>query len=113
MPEHFYAEVLGVVRRRLVVDKIVTEPQATAALGRLRQWHLHRAAVEPLIEHAWRYRNNMTAADALYVGLAEVLGGHQLTADNKLVGAPSFPPKVNVLRLPIERRRVGHETAGG
>jgi hypothetical protein len=68
--------------------------EATAALRRLRQWQIHRAAVGPLIEHAWRYRNNMTAADALYVGLAEVLGAHLLTADNKLVGAPTFPEGV-------------------
>ncbi len=102
VPEHFYAEVLGVVRRRLIVDKMITEAQATAALGRLRQWHLHRAAVEPLIEHAWRYRDNMTAADALYVGLAEGLGAHLLTADNKLVGAPTFPADVQVLRLAVD-----------
>ncbi len=101
VPEHFYAEVLGIVRRRLVVDKMITEAQATAALGRLRQWHLHHAAVEPLIEHAWRYRSNMTAADALYVALAEVIGAHLLTADLKLVSAPTFPPSVRVLRLPI------------
>ena len=101
-PEHFYAEVLGVVRRRLVVDKMIMEPQATAALERLHQWHLHRAAVEPLIGHAWRYRNNMTAADALYVGLAEVLGADLLTADNKLAGAPTFPADVQVLRLALD-----------
>jgi predicted nucleic acid-binding protein len=101
VPEHFYAEVLGVVRRRLVIDTLITEAQASGALGRLQRWHVHRAAVEPLIERAWRYRHNMTAADALYVALAEVVGAHLLTADMKLVSAPTFPPSVPVLRLPI------------
>ena len=35
VPEHFYAEVLGVLRRQLLIEKVITEPQATAALARL------------------------------------------------------------------------------
>ena len=101
VPEHFYAEVLAVIRRRLVIDRLITESHAVSALDRLQSWHVRRAAVQPLIEHAWRYRHNMTAADALYVALAEVVGAHLLTADVKLVGTPTFPSSVMVLRLPI------------
>ena len=43
----------------------------------------------------------MTAADALYVALAEEIGGDLLTDDYKLVAAPNFPPGVNVLQLPV------------
>ncbi len=42
----------------------------------------------------------MTAADALYVALAEHLGADFLTDDHKLVDGPTFPRHVNVLRLP-------------
>jgi predicted nucleic acid-binding protein len=101
VPEHFYAEVLGVIRRRLVIDKSISEAQAASALGRLRRWHLRHAAVEPLIDAAWTYRHNMTAADALYVALAERIGGSLLTADERLASAPTFPPTVPVLRLPL------------
>jgi predicted nucleic acid-binding protein len=100
VPEHFYAEVLAVLRRRFLVEGKVTESQATAAVDRLGSWHLHRASVQPLIPAAWRYRHNMTAADALYVALATDLPAAFLTDDVRLVEAPTFP-QLNVLRLPI------------
>jgi predicted nucleic acid-binding protein len=100
VPEHFYAEVLGVLRRQLLVEKIITEAQATAAVARLRGWRLHHASVAPLVDAAWAYRHNMTAADAVYVALAEHLGAHFLTDDYKLVDGPTFPRRVNALRLP-------------
>lgn len=100
VPEHFYAEVLGVLRRRLLIERRVTEAQAAAALDRLRAWHLHHAAVAPLVDAAWHYRHNMTAADALYVALAEHLDARLLTDDHKLVDSPTFPSRIDVLRLP-------------
>jgi predicted nucleic acid-binding protein len=101
VPEHFYAEVLGVLRRRFLIEKTITESQATAAVGRLGSWHLHRASLAPLIPIAWRYRHNMTAADALYVALAEEIDGDLLTDDYKLASAPNLPPELNVLMLPV------------
>ena len=101
VPEHFYAEVLGVLRRRFLIERTIRESQATAAVRRLGLWHLHRASVAPLVPLAWKYRHNMTAADALYVALSEEIGGDLLTDDYKLVASPSFPPGVNVLQLPV------------
>ena len=46
----------------------------------------------------------MTAADAIYVVLAEHLGADFLTDDDKLVDGPTFPRYVNVLRLPPGRQ---------
>ncbi|MBK9178438.1 MAG: type II toxin-antitoxin system VapC family toxin [Acidimicrobiales bacterium] len=88
VPDHFYAEVLGVLRRRLVGERSITETEAASAVARPRDWHLRQAAVQPLIDQAWRHRHNMTAADALYVALAELLRvglGH-------LTGAPQPSP---------------------
>lgn len=99
VPEHFYAEVLAVLRRRLLIERIITEAEASAAVSRLRSWHLHKASVAPLIDAAWTYRHNMTAADAIYVVLAEHLGADFLTDDHKLVDGPTFPKRLNVLRL--------------
>ncbi len=48
----------------------------------------------------WAYRHNMTAADALYVVLAEHLDADFLTDDHNLVDGPTFPRTVNVLRIP-------------
>lgn len=41
----------------------------------------------------------MTAADALYVVLAEHLGADFLTDDHHLAESPTFPRGVKVLRL--------------
>ena len=101
VPEHFYAEVLGVLRRRFLIEKTITESQATAAVGRLGLWHLKRASVAPLVSVAWKYRHNLTAADALFVALAEEVNGALLTDDYKLAAAPNLPSELNVLMLPV------------
>jgi len=41
----------------------------------------------------------MTAADALYVVLAEQLSADFLTDDHSLVDGPTFPRRLKVLRL--------------
>lgn len=101
VPEHFYAEVLSVIRRRLLIEKTLTEAQATTAVTRLQGWHLHRASIGPLTNAAWSYRFNMTAADAFYVALAVHIGADFLTDDHRLAGSPTFPRGVKVLRLPL------------
>lgn len=52
VPEHFYAEVLGVLRRQFLVAKVISEAQATTAVARLRSWRLHQASVAPLLDAA-------------------------------------------------------------
>ena len=56
VPEHFYVEVLAVIRRRMLIEKTITEVQATAAVARLRSWRLRKASVAPLVQAAWAYR---------------------------------------------------------
>ena len=101
VPEHFYAEVLAVLRRQSVIEKVLSEAKATTVLGRLKAWHLHKASVAPLVDAAWAYRHNVTAADSLYVVLTEHLGAYFLTDDHNLVDGPTFPRSINVLRLPL------------
>ena len=100
VPEHFYAEVAGVLRHQLVVARAITDAQANVALERLRRWHLRRSSVAALIAVAWGFRHNMTTADAIYVALAVELGAMFISDDHKLLAAPNFPSTVNVLRLP-------------
>jgi hypothetical protein len=45
----FYAEVLAVVRRRLVIDRLITESRSATAVDGRRRWHVHRVVVAPLI----------------------------------------------------------------
>ena len=70
VPQHFYAEVPGALRHQTVFANILTEDQTAVALGRLRRWHLHQAAVPPVLDAAWAFRHNLRAADAIYVALA-------------------------------------------
>jgi predicted nucleic acid-binding protein len=99
VPEHFYSQLLGALRRQLLGQKL-SESQASVAVARLGGWHLRHASVAPLVQGAWSYRHNLTAADALNVALAEQLGASFLTDDHRLVQAPRFPSHVPVLRLP-------------
>lgn len=94
VPEHFYAEALGVLRRQLIVERKITNEQAQQAVARLDAWPLNRSMLRPLIVNAWAYRNNITAPDAFYVELAARLGGLLLTADNKLANSPVLPVSV-------------------
>ncbi len=96
VPEHFYA---GGPRRAALA---ASRSKALRVPGdrRLGGWHLRHASVAPLVQAAWNYRHNLTAADALYVALAEQLGASLLTDDHRLAQAPTFPSHVPVLRLP-------------
>jgi len=46
-----------------------------AALDDYRALDLQRHAHEPLLERVWELRDNLTAYDAVYVALTEVLEG--------------------------------------
>ena len=100
VPEHFFVEVIGALRRQLIVEKVINEDQARAALARLRRWHVHRASVRPLGDAAWNYRHNVAVADAVYIALAHHLSAAFLTDDHNLANTPTLPRHVEVLTLP-------------
>lgn len=99
VPEHFYFEVAGVIRHQTVVSRTLTEQAALTVLDRLDRWHLRQAQPGPMITGAWRFRHNMTMADAIYVALADELGAALLTDDHRLANAPGFPTNVRALTL--------------
>lgn len=99
VPEHFYVEVAGVIRHHTVVTRMLTEQAAVTVLDRLDRWHLRQAQPGPLLAAAWRFRHNMTMADAVYVALATELWAALLTDDHRLANAPGFPANVRALTL--------------
>jgi predicted nucleic acid-binding protein len=101
VPEHFYVEVLGVLRHQSVITRTISPDRPELAVDRLRRWHLRQAAVAPRLHAAWSRRHNMSAADAVYVALAEHLSAALLTDDHRLIGAPKFPSSVAVVQLPL------------
>lgn len=101
VPEHFYVEALGVLRHQSVITSTINPTRAEQGVDRLRRWHLRQAAVAPLLLAAWARRHNMSAADAVYVALAEQLDASFLTDDHRLAGSPTFPGTAPVIRLPM------------
>lgn len=58
-----------------------------------------RHAQEPLLTRVWALRQNLTACDAVYVALAEVLDATLLTCDARLSGAPGVEGLVDLVQL--------------
>jgi len=50
-----------------------------------------------LLGRAWELRYNLSAYDACYVALAEVLGARLVTADQSLVRAPALAIPLTVV----------------
>ena len=80
--------------RRYVREGEIDVDTAETALDDLRTLDLQRHAHEPLLERVWELRKNLTAYDAVYVALAEVLDGVVLTCDRRLAHAPGMTRRV-------------------
>jgi len=93
-PELIDAELLSVLRRLVLADKL-REGHALQALATADRLGLRRHPSRSLWPRAWELRTNLSAYDALYVALAERLDSPLLTAEARLARAPG-------LRCPIE-----------
>ena len=80
--------------RRYVREGEIDPDAADEALDDLRALDLQRHAHEPLLDCVWELRKNLTAYDAVYVALAEVLGGVLLTCDRRLSQAPGLSRRI-------------------
>ena len=89
VPEHYYAEVAGALRRAELRSE-VPPARVARALNQLREAALYSVALSPLLAEAWERRKSMSVADALYVILAKHLDASLVTADIKLTRAPSL-----------------------
>jgi predicted nucleic acid-binding protein len=92
-PHLIDSEVLQVLRRR---EHSAPEASATA----LRVWEQLSIIRYPscgYLGRIWQLRNNLTAYDASYVALAELLGTALLTADARISRAPGISCPVVLL----------------
>lgn len=90
VPEHYFTEVAGVLRRCEINGRYPTA-RVQAALDRLITGPTSNVAVKPLLSEAWTMRHNLTIADALYVVVAIHAGAALATADLRLANAPNLP----------------------
>jgi predicted nucleic acid-binding protein len=89
VPEHFFAEVAGALRRAELRGGVLNA-RVAQAMTSLSTAPLRRVQVRPLLADAWSKRANLTIADALYVVLAEHLDATLVTADINLSNAPTL-----------------------
>ena len=95
-PELLDAEVMHVVRRRVLRGELSSSAGASA-LADLAALAIERHSHRPLLQRAFALRDNATAYDALYIALAEVLEVPLLTRDAALAGVPGVTVPVEVI----------------
>jgi predicted nucleic acid-binding protein len=89
VPEHYFVEVAGALRRA-ALNGDATHERVDRAFSMLDRAVVLRAQVRPLLVDAWARRSSMTVADALYVVLAEHIGASLVTADWRLARSPGL-----------------------
>src|SRR5690242_1896509 len=85
------------VLRGLVAKKSIGRRLAERALSEFIQAPIRRYGHIGLLDRIWRLATNLTAYDASYVALAELLGADLLTVDKRLAGSPGIRCRVEVL----------------
>lgn len=100
-------EVAQVLRRYVQSGDLGAE-RAAESLDALAHWRIARYPHHHFISRIWDLRHNLTAYDAVYVVLAEVLGAPLLTCDGRLVKAPGHRARVELVR-PFDTESSGEE----
>jgi predicted nucleic acid-binding protein len=89
-------EVTQVIRRYAAIGELDIE-RGRAALDDLGEFPLRRYPHSFLLPRVWELRNNLTAYDAVYVALAEVLDAPLLTRDRHLAAAAGHHAQVELV----------------
>ncbi len=85
------------VARRYERARSLTGSRARQLLSDLLDLELTRYPHDVLLPRAWQLRANLTVYDAVYVTLAEALGGALLTCDARVARAPGHRARVELV----------------
>ncbi len=85
------------VLRRYVREKIITAERGQEALEDLADLPLNRYPHDFLIPRVWELRATLTAYDAVYVALAELLIAPLLTCDGGIASSSGHSANVEVV----------------
>jgi predicted nucleic acid-binding protein len=89
-------EVAQVIRRCVVAGDL-QDHRGRAAIHDLGLLGIERYAHSPFLPRIWALRDNLTAYDAAYVALAEMLDAPLVTLDARIAGAPGHRARVEVI----------------
>jgi predicted nucleic acid-binding protein len=95
-PHLLDVEVAQVIRR-FAADREIDAERGRTALADLADFPLHRYPHDFLLPRVWDLRRNLTAYDAIYVALAEVLDAPLLTRDKRLATAPGHHARIELV----------------
>ena len=97
-PELMYVEVLSVLRRAVLAERL-KEERALLAIHCLVRWPVDRLSNRDLALSAWQYRRTVSAYDAIYLAAARTCDIPLLTADARLSRAPGLGVAVHNVRI--------------
>ncbi len=95
-PHLIDSEVASGMRHRVSAQTLAADA-GWVALDSWRRLGMTRYPVFSLLERIWDLRDNLSAYDASYVALAELLGCSLLTADARLSRAPGMRCPITVV----------------
>lgn len=95
-PHLLDVEVTQVLRRYALSGQLSAD-RGREALIDLADLPMTRYPHDLLLQRVFELRENLTAYDAVYVALAEVLGGVLLTRDAKTAAAPGIMAQVELI----------------
>ena len=85
--------------RRLALSGAISDDRANDARADFVDLAIVRYPHVSLADRMWELRHNMTAYDAAFVVLAEVLGAPLITCDTRLARAPGHGAEVEVFAI--------------
>jgi predicted nucleic acid-binding protein len=95
-PHLIDTEVLHALRSMRITERI-TEERAADARHDFAELSLVRYPHQPLSNRVWELRHNLTAYDATFVALAELLAIPLLTCDARLASAPGHEASIELI----------------
>lgn len=96
VPHVIDLEVAQVLRRFQLRGEI-SESRGRESLEQFASYRFVRYPHTVLLPRIWQLRSNLTAYDASYIALAEVLEAPLVTTDAKIAGAPQHMAVIEVI----------------